>query len=131
MDRNTTQPMHQKEAAPVSSGRRTVGDITMEEWAKIADPNAELVDGLDEMEEIERKLGRNMTMAERIAYAFHGKLPSSISTETALDAAGGEAPQEEALKRIVTEYPEFTTDAMQMIKDGQDLTELLSVLDSY
>lgn len=86
MDMNTTQMMYQKEAAPVSSGHRTVGDITMEEWAKIADPNAELVDGLDEIREIERKLGRWLTMDERIEYAFQGKLPSSISTETAPEA---------------------------------------------
>ena len=39
--------------------------------------------------------------------------------------------QEEALKRIVTEYPEYTTHAMQDIKDGVDLVEVLSLLDSY
>lgn len=39
--------------------------------------------------------------------------------------------QEEALKRIVTEYPEYTTQAMQDIKDGVDLVEILSLLDSY
>lgn len=39
--------------------------------------------------------------------------------------------QEEALKRIVTEYPEYTTQAMQDIKDGVDLVEVLSLLDSY
>ena len=38
--------------------------------------------------------------------------------------------QEEALKRIVTEYPEYTTQAMQDIKDGVDLVEVLSLLDS-
>lgn len=32
--------------------------------------------------------------------------------------------QEEALKRIVTEYPEYTTQAMQDIKDGVDLVEV-------
>lgn len=41
------------------------------------------------------------------------------------------ATQEEALKRIVQEYPEFTKQAMQDIKDGQDLNELLSTLDSF
>lgn len=39
--------------------------------------------------------------------------------------------QEEALKRIVTEYPEFIPDAMQMIKDSEDLMSLLSTLDSF
>ena len=39
--------------------------------------------------------------------------------------------QEEALKRIVTEYPEYTTQAKQDIKDGVDLVEILSLLDSY
>ena len=39
--------------------------------------------------------------------------------------------QEEALMRIVTEYPEYTTQAMQDIKDGVDLVEVLSLLDSY
>ncbi len=39
--------------------------------------------------------------------------------------------QEEALKRIVTEYPEYTTQAIQNIKDGVDLVEILSLLDSY
>lgn len=39
--------------------------------------------------------------------------------------------QEEALQRIVTEYPEFIKQAIQDIKDGQDLTELLSTLDSF
>lgn len=39
--------------------------------------------------------------------------------------------QEEALKRIVTEYPEYTRSAMQIIKDNGDLIAFLSVLDSY
>lgn len=39
--------------------------------------------------------------------------------------------QEEALKRIVTEYPEYTKDAMQIIKDNGDLIQFLSVLDEY
>lgn len=39
--------------------------------------------------------------------------------------------QEEALKRIVTEYPEYTTQATQNIKNGVDLVEVLSLLDSY
>lgn len=39
--------------------------------------------------------------------------------------------QEEALKRIVMEYPEYTTQAMQDIKDGVDLVGILSLLDSY
>lgn len=39
--------------------------------------------------------------------------------------------QEQALQRIVTEYPEFIKAAMQYIKDGEDLTEFLSVLDSF
>lgn len=39
--------------------------------------------------------------------------------------------QEEALKRIVMEYPEYTTQAIQNIKDGVNLVEILSLLDSY
>ena len=39
--------------------------------------------------------------------------------------------QKEALKRIVTEYPEYTKDAMQIIKDNGDLIQFLSVLDEY
>ncbi len=39
--------------------------------------------------------------------------------------------QEQALQRIVTEYPEFIKTAIQMIKDGEDLAEFLSVLDSF
>ena len=38
--------------------------------------------------------------------------------------------QEEALKKIVEEYPEFIKDAIQIIKDGTDLAEFLSVLES-
>ena len=39
--------------------------------------------------------------------------------------------QEEALKRIVEEYPEYTNTAIQTIRDGDDLVKFLSVLDSY
>lgn len=132
MDRNTTQMMYQKEAAPVSSGHRTVGDITLEEWKEIVEPTEDET-LIPRIREAERALGRSLTMGEKLKYAFHGELPSSISTETALDAAGGDAPmtQEEALKRIVTEYPEAIKTAMVMIKDNEDLVEFLSVLDSY
>lgn len=55
--------------------------------------------------------------------------------EAVPEAAGGDVPmpvtQEEALKRIVTEYPKYTKTAMEMIKDNEDLVEFLSVLDSY
>ena len=37
----------------------------------------------------------------------------------------------EALKEIVEEYPEFTEKAIQMIRDGEDLIKLLSILDSF
>lgn len=39
--------------------------------------------------------------------------------------------QEEALKRIVEEYPEFTKDAIQMIRDGENLVDFVSTLDSF
>ncbi len=38
--------------------------------------------------------------------------------------------QEEALKKIVAEYPEFTKDAIQIIQDKGDLTELLQTLEA-
>lgn len=38
--------------------------------------------------------------------------------------------QEEALKKIVAEYPEFTKDAIQIIQDKGDLLELLETLES-
>jgi len=37
--------------------------------------------------------------------------------------------QEEAFQRIITEYPEFTEDAAQIIREGGDLMELMSTLD--
>ena len=39
--------------------------------------------------------------------------------------------QEQALQRIVTEYPEFIADAIQIIKDGRNLVDFLSTLDSF
>ncbi len=39
--------------------------------------------------------------------------------------------QEEALKKIVTEYPEFTEDAMQIIRDNGDLVKFVETLDSF
>jgi hypothetical protein len=38
--------------------------------------------------------------------------------------------QEEALKKIAAEYPEFTKDAIQIIQDKGDLTELLKTLEA-
>ena len=42
-----------------------------------------------------------------------------------------EQEQAEALRRIVTEYPMYTTSAIQIIKDKGDLVDFLSILDSY
>lgn len=39
--------------------------------------------------------------------------------------------QEELMERIRKEYPEFLPDAEEMSKSGEDLTELLSALDSF
>ncbi len=39
--------------------------------------------------------------------------------------------QIDALKQIAEEYPEFLSQAIQDIKDGIDLNELLSVLNSF
>ena len=39
--------------------------------------------------------------------------------------------QEQALQRIVTEYPEFIKTAIQYIEEKRNLEELLSVLDSF
>lgn len=38
--------------------------------------------------------------------------------------------QEEVLQRIMSEYPDFTEDAMQIIMENGDLMHLLSTLDS-
>lgn len=39
--------------------------------------------------------------------------------------------QQEAFERIKTEFPAYTKQAEQDMKDGKDLTELLAVLDSF
>ena len=39
--------------------------------------------------------------------------------------------QQEALEVIKAEYPEFTKNAEQWIKDGRDLVEFLSWLESF
>lgn len=39
--------------------------------------------------------------------------------------------QAEALKRIVEEYPEFIEDAIMYIEEKRNLSELVSVLDSF
>ena len=39
--------------------------------------------------------------------------------------------QEEALQRVLKEYPEFAADALQILKDNGDLVEFLSMLDSF
>lgn len=38
--------------------------------------------------------------------------------------------QAEAMQRIATEYPEFMEDALQIVKDGRDLVEFVTTLDS-
>ncbi len=46
--------------------------------------------------------------------------------------ARGLTPEQlEAFLRILEEYPTFTREAIQTAKDGEDLVEFLSVLDSF
>ncbi len=52
--------------------------------------------------------------------------------EQAQTTARGLTPEQlEAFLRILEEYPEYTRSAIQIAKDGMDLVEFLSVLDSY
>lgn len=39
--------------------------------------------------------------------------------------------EQEALEIIKAEYPEFTKDAEQMIKDGTSVAQMLSTLESF
>ena len=39
--------------------------------------------------------------------------------------------QEEALREIIIEYPEYADTAKQMLNDGEDVVRFLSVLDSF
>lgn len=86
MDTRTTQTMYHKEAAPGSSGHRTVGDITMEEWKEILEPTEDET-LIPRIRGIEKSLGRAMTLGEKVDYAFQGIIPAANSSETAPDAA--------------------------------------------